>query len=74
MMCVYDSGYRVAVYAQGCAYVTGVIRSADFPTVAPLQSRFAGSGPGRGDAFVAKLAPDGSCVMYTTHLGGGGAD
>lgn len=70
----YDSGQRVAVDAAGYAYVTGVTRSADFPTVAPLQADFGGPGKGDGDAFVAKIAPDGSRVLYATYLGGGGSD
>ncbi|HVG01048.1 MAG TPA: SBBP repeat-containing protein [Chloroflexia bacterium] len=70
----YDSGQRVAVDAEGYAYITGVTRSADFPTVAPLQAGFGGPGKGDGDAFVAKIAPDGSRVVYATYLGGGGAD
>lgn len=69
----FDTGYRIAVDAQGNAFVTGETRSTDFTTVAPLQ-RFAGPGRGGGDAFVAKIAPDGSRIIYATYLGGGGPD
>jgi hypothetical protein len=70
----YDSGDRIAVDADGYAYVTGETRSTDFPTVSPLQAQFKGPGRGDGDAFVAKLAPDGSRLVYATYLGGSAAD
>jgi hypothetical protein len=70
----YDSGYRVATDPAGNAYLTGETRSADFPTVSPLQARFGGPGRGDGDAFVAKIAADGSRVLYATYLGGSSAD
>lgn len=70
----YDIGYHIAVDAQGYAYIAGETRSSDFPTVAPLQPRFSGPGKGNGDAFVTKITPDGSKLVYSTFLGGSDAD
>jgi Beta-propeller repeat len=59
----------IAVDAAGHAYVTGQTRSPDFPTVNPLQPTLHSSG---GNAFVAKLTPDGTALVYATYLGGSG--
>ena len=53
----------------GHAYVTGQTSSPDFPTVHPLQPTLHSSG---GNAFVAKLTPDGTALVYATYLGGSG--
>ena len=61
-----DSGTGIAVDSAGSAYVTGITGSFDFPTVNPLQPTF-----GFGfDAFIAKLNPSGSALVYSTYLGG----
>jgi hypothetical protein len=57
----------LAVDATGSAYLTGDA-GPGFPTVDPVQ---AGPAGGR-DAFVAKLNPSGSALVYSTHLGGSG--
>jgi Beta-propeller repeat len=59
----------IAVDTSGNAYVTGLTRSPDFPTVHPLQPTLHSSG---GNAFVAKLTPDGTALVYATYLGGSG--
>ncbi len=64
-----DGSNGIAVDAAGNAYVTGFTNSADFPTVRPLQLAFGGR-----DAFVAKLNPAGSALVYSTYLGGQDAD
>lgn len=57
----------VALDADGNAYVTGDTDSSDFPVAgAPYQ----GTPPGAFDAFVAKLSPTGSALVYSTYLGG----
>ncbi len=65
-------GIGIAVDAAGNAYVTGAA-SADFPTTpGAFQTAFAG---GFGlDAFVTKLNPTGSALVYSTYLGGSGSD
>src|SRR5439155_228724 len=56
----------------GNAYVTGFAGSSDFPTTAgAFQTAFGG---GEADAFVTKLNPTGSALVYTTYLGGDGFD
>ena len=65
----YDGGVGIAVDVSG-AYVTGVTFSSDFPTASPLQATRGGG----GDAFVTKLGPGGSALVYSTYLGGSGFD
>jgi hypothetical protein len=69
----YDLGYGIAVDSAGNAYVTGGSLSTDFPTANPLQPIY-GGGSSFGDAFVAKLNPAGSALVYSTYLGGSGDD
>jgi Beta-propeller repeat len=67
----FEVGRSIAVDAAGHAYVTGLTNSSDFPKVNPVQDAFGG---GSYDAFVVKLDPGGSALMYSTYLGGGGDD
>ena len=60
-------GLSIAVDRAGAAYVTGQNASDDFPTVHPLQPTYGG---GFQDAFVTKIAPSGSQLVYSSHLGG----
>jgi hypothetical protein len=55
---------EVAVDSSGAAYIAGRAYSG-FPLVNPVQSY-----GGQGDAFVAKLSPDGQTLVYATYLGG----
>ncbi|GAB4534845.1 MAG: hypothetical protein Kow0063_18380 [Anaerolineae bacterium] len=64
----YDYAWDIAVDGQGNAYVVGRTGSIDFPTQDPLQGDI-GGGP-LGDAFVVKLNPAGSALVYATYLGG----
>jgi Beta-propeller repeat len=66
----YDFGYGIAVDSSGDAYVTGVTESTNFPTINPLQPTFGGSSC--CNAFVTKLNPTGSALVYSTYLGGSG--
>lgn len=68
---LHDRGFAIAVDAYGGAVLTGRTGSLDFPTVAALQSSLAGGGD---DAFVAKLTPDGSALVFSTYLGGAAND
>jgi len=72
-----DLPQAVAVDSTGI-YVAGTTQSADFPVSSPnangpAQSTFAGPRT-KGDAFVAKLATNGSAIQWATYLGGTGFD
>jgi hypothetical protein len=61
----------MACDAEGSAYVTGVTSSRDFPVVAAVQPLFGDRSNEFGiDGFVAKLAPAGAPLLYSTYLGG----
>jgi hypothetical protein len=62
-----DSGRGIAVDAAGAAYVIGVTSSSDFPTTPGALQTARGGGV---DAFVAKVNPAGSALVYCTYLGG----
>jgi hypothetical protein len=64
-----DYGYGIAVDASGSAYVTGYTVSTDFPTLNPYQT----DQPSH-DAFVTKMSPAGSGLVYSTYLGGNDVD
>ena len=66
-----DGGNGIAVDSSGNAYVTGYTTSTNFPTMNPLQPV---NGGGTYDAFVTKLNPSGSALVYSTYLGGSGDD
>ena len=70
----HDFGNSIAVDASNSAYVTGSTASNNFPTASPLQPAFAGGALVVGDAFVAKLNATGDVLVYSTYLGGSGAD
>jgi hypothetical protein len=71
----YDNGSGIAVDGAGNAYVTGETCSTDFPTMNALQPTYGGGDcNGGGDAFVSKLNPVGSALVYSTYLGGSGDD
>src|ERR1017187_3375264 len=61
-----DYGTGIAVDSAGNAYVTGYTISTDFPTMNPLQP----TNGGGADAFVSKISPTGSALIYSTYLGG----
>jgi hypothetical protein len=61
---------EVAVDDSGGVVVAGHTASADFPTASPLD----GTLDGDRDAFVARLAPDGHSLSWSTFLGGSGKD
>jgi len=65
-----DEATGVAVDRSGNAYLTGDTVSTDFPTARALQPAHGGV----VDAFVAKLDPRGSALLYSTYLGGSDED
>ena len=70
-----DEAFDVAVDAAGRAHVTGYTTSPDFPTARPVQpSLHLADGIWSGDAFFARLSPDGSALEVGTFFGGTGRD
>ncbi|MGH9801156.1 MAG: SBBP repeat-containing protein, partial [Blastocatellia bacterium] len=66
-----DEGFAIAVDSTGAAYVTGTTYSNNFNTFAPLQTINRG---GKFDAFITKINPAGSAIVYSTYLGGSNED
>lgn len=67
-----DAGQSIALDSAGNAYVTGSTVSTDFPvTNAAFQQKFGG---GNADAFVTKLDPLGTTLVYSSFLGGTNTD
>ncbi len=64
-----DPAAGIAVDATGNAYVTGVTSSPNFP-ITPGAAAAPGTSILNTSAFVSKLSPDGSALLYSTTLGG----
>jgi Beta-propeller repeat len=63
-----DRGYAIAVDAAGDAFVAGFSSSANFPSTAGAYQ----TGSTGSNAFVTKLNPSGTALVYSTFLGGDG--
>jgi hypothetical protein len=63
----YDQATDIAVDGTGCAYVTGITQSRNFPTENAYDASFNGDAY---DAFVTKLSSGGNSLVYSTFLGG----
>jgi len=72
-----DDAWGIAIDGAGNAYVTGRTWNSDFPTTpGAFDTTFNGK-PGKStpsDAYVAKLNPAGSGLVYSTFLGGNAED
>ncbi len=74
----YDFAYGIAIDAAGNAYVVGSAESsqATFPNGSGMGSltSFDKTFNGTTDAFVAKVNPTGTALLYVGYIGGGGID
>ena len=66
-----DEAFGMAIDAPMNAYVTGRTSSVNFPTQVPMQGSYGG---GTADAFVIKINPPGSAIVFSSFLGGLGED
>jgi hypothetical protein len=71
-----DFGTGIAVDSSGNTYLAGYTASADFPVTAGAFQTACGGGCATGayDAFVMKLNPTGTALLYSTYLGGSNSD
>lgn len=71
-----DVAAAVTTDASGNIYLTGSTSSLDFPTENPLQPYMGGCDPFAGcmNAFITKLNPSGTELIYSTYLGGSAQD
>ncbi|HJX72324.1 MAG TPA: SBBP repeat-containing protein, partial [Bacteroidales bacterium] len=70
-----ESGYAIAVDAEGCAYVTGSTTSTDFPTFSSFQSELTpGMFSNLSDIFVTKFNAAGTDIVFSTYIGGNWGD
>jgi hypothetical protein len=67
----YDEGYGIAIDDAGHAYVAGYTSSSNYPTTAGAYDVGFNSSY---DAFVTKVSPAGSSLVYSTFLGGSSYD
>jgi uncharacterized repeat protein (TIGR01451 family) len=64
-----DDGNGIAVDAHGDAWVAGNTGSSNFPVKSPIYGNQTGQ-----DAFVTKMNPTGTALLYSTYLGGSDFD
>lgn len=65
-----DVANGVAIDPNGNVYITGSTGSSNFPTFNAFQSSYGGA----GDAFLSKINPTGTALVYSTYLGGTNTD
>jgi Beta-propeller repeat len=65
-----DIGNGIAVDPSGSAYVGGRTTSIDFP----ISNAFQNGNAGTNNAFVLRLDPSGSSLIFSTYIGGGSDD
>jgi Beta-propeller repeat len=65
-----NAANAIAIDKSGNAYITGQTTSLDFPTQHAMQ----GTSGALFDAYVAKIDPSGSTLIYSTYFGGDGDD
>jgi len=67
-----EAASGISVDSSGSVYVIGTTDSADFPTANAVQPHLASTVG--SNAFVTKLSPSGSALVYSTYLGGSSSE
>ena len=67
----YGAAYGIQVDSSNCATVCGITDSTDFPVTA---GAYDVSHNGEDDAYVCKFNTNGTALLYSTYLGGSGAE
>jgi len=70
----HEAGNGIAVDSSGCAYVTGSAESSKAEGFPVTDGSFDSSANGNTDAFVAKVSPTGTELVYCGYIGGSGDD
>ena len=70
-----QAGHGIAVDGSGNAYVIGTTGSTDFPVREPFDAQLTGPfiDQGAHDAFVSKLNPSGTALLWSSYFGGTGS-
>jgi len=69
-----DRAYGIAMDEASSVYMTGDTLSTDFPVTSDAFDMSFNGNPSYWDAFVVKLNPAGSGLIYSTYLGGNASD
>ncbi len=64
-----SAGTAMTVDATGNAYIVGTTSAPDYPILNPVQQNRTGT---LGNAFVTKIGPTGTFLVFSTYLGGSG--
>jgi ASPM-SPD-2-Hydin domain-containing protein/beta-propeller repeat-containing protein/HYDIN/CFA65/VesB family protein len=64
-----SAGAAMTVDATGNAYIVGTTSAPDYPILNPVQQNRTGT---LGNAFVTKIGPTGTFLIFSTYLGGSG--
>jgi hypothetical protein len=69
-----DAGNSIAVDSAGNSYITGSTYSADFPVTSGAFQAVNNAANAFENAFITKLNPTGTALIYSTYLGGSNSD
>ncbi len=69
-----DFANGLVLDTKGNVYLTGSTQSTDFPLLIPVQEQRGDQSLSFTDAFVTKINPTGTALLYSTYLGGAGND